>query len=203
MREDIDANVARLDGYLNGIASLSGRIRGYSAYAYLLHRGVGNPPVERLLTDFFSPRVTFVFDSIEALAGGMRDLEQEIQRYLVRSVLGVSDNFFEDGVLADRRKYLSFVVMDLIDPIVHAHGKATEVIRLVEKGEGTDTQSVFFCVLADEYFLVLQFNDNKLDAGNDKEPKEEPKREPKGPGSQPKGPGSNGATLRKSGRNIN
>jgi hypothetical protein len=158
---NIDMNVARLDGYLGGVLSLSGSIRGYSAHAYVLNQDAENSPIDKLITDAFAPQATFVFDSIESLGGGLSELESSIQPYLLKFLLGLPDETFANAVIVDRKKYLSFVIMDLIDPIVNAHGNAVEVIRLIEKCKKTETHCIFFCILVNNFYLVLQFNDNQ------------------------------------------
>lgn len=144
---------ARLDGFLYGAALMIGNIRRYSACAYLIEAkdGVG---IEQALRDFYYWRPGWVFDGVERLERGMRDLETGIRPFIARQTSQTND-----ADLSNLQAYLSFKAMDMISLILDGR-TGLEVFRLNSVPEPAASDCVFFCIKADAAWVVLQFNDD-------------------------------------------
>ena len=96
--------------------------------------------------------------SVTRLPGGMADLDVELHEYLVVDVIG-SIGGPSDKTVIDRKKYLSFRIMDMFNMICLRLGPRLDVFKLVSKYNWTyKTQSVFFGLQFESVLIVLQFN---------------------------------------------
>lgn len=150
----MEKNVARLDGWLNGIATFSGNIRDYSAFSYLIELDVNSCSIELALRNFFSTQANLEILDIESLKHGLQDLELELETYLVRD----TDHVSMDNLL-DIKKYLSFRTMDLIATILNGK-RDIEVLKLNGNFDSSKSICVFFCIRIKSIVLVLQFNND-------------------------------------------
>ena len=148
-----EKEVARLDGFLNGVAAFSGKIRDYSAFSYLLEMEP-NVSVELPLRKYFTPQANLTFSRVEHLKGGIRDLEHAIRHYLVRDA-----SYADAERLLSLQKYLSFRVMELVSMIL-GDDRDVEVLKMVGDFDTSASESVFFCIRMKSTVLVLQFNND-------------------------------------------
>ena len=150
----LGTEVARLDGFLSGVASLCGEIRDYAAFSYVIELKEGQRSIEESLKDYFEWLPTLGFADTKVLAGGLRDLEIAIRPFLVRETSSVNS-----ADLLDLRRYLSFRVMEMISNALNGSG-IDEVVELFADSSPSDPKSAFFCVCAERTALILQFNSN-------------------------------------------
>lgn len=152
--QKIEIEVARLDGFLSGIATLNGEIRDYSAFSRLLKLDEEVSSVEESLKKFFNWIPSLKFSEIRHLTQGLRDLEVEIRIFLVRDVAHISSER-----LSDIQRYLSFRVMDVIDGVV-GNAKDIEVLKMTVDSDNSSSECVFFCVRIKKVVIFLQFNND-------------------------------------------
>ncbi|WP_137938463.1 hypothetical protein [Chitinivorax sp. B] len=163
MNQLLEVEVARLDGYIHGITELSGKIREHLGAAYLVSRDDQSMSVADLLIAHYARQTQLDFTSVIQLQEGEADLEAELCDYMVVNVLGSVDSPSNEAVL-DRKQYLSFRVMDMLEIICDQLGSCTGVFKLVSKYDLTyKTQCVFFGLLFESALLVLQFNKMSYD----------------------------------------
>lgn len=163
MNQFLEIEVARLDGYIHGITELSGKIREHLGAAYLIPRSDQSMSAADLLISHYARQTQFDFASIVQLPGGEADLEAELCDYIVINVLGSVDCPSHEAVL-DRKKYLSFRMMDMLETICNQLGSCVSAFKLIAKYDFTyKTQSVFFGLMFDSALLVLQFNKMSYD----------------------------------------
>ncbi|WP_159670160.1 hypothetical protein [Andreprevotia sp. IGB-42] len=161
MDKDNDIKVARLDGYLNGISELSGRIREYASFAYAFSVLDASKSVADLLVEYYSPQVRLEFSSVIELAGNLDDLEAELWGCLSVDTLGELGGLFKE-LLVERNKYLAFRVMDQVCDIADSIGGCRKVFKLERKGVD-ETDCTYFGLLFDGSILFLQFNKMSYD----------------------------------------
>ncbi|MEP3279560.1 MAG: hypothetical protein ABJN26_23670 [Stappiaceae bacterium] len=147
-----------------GIAATSGNLRDFSATAYIVGLGQFVSSVESTMKKYFQTHAEmFPYEkrllelsvsSVERLENGLGDLERGMRRYIVRDKPGVS---LEQ--LKNLQSYLSFWVMDLIDPLLHGH-EFVDVWKLTVGWDVRETDSVYFCIRMAQGMLVLQFSNN-------------------------------------------
>ncbi|NIJ76217.1 hypothetical protein FHT08_001265 [Xanthomonas campestris] len=154
MREfDIEKSVSRLDGFLSGIASFSGNIRDYSAYAFIASLE-DEKSCEAAIKNHFSWLPDLEFSNIQVLQHNFRDLEIEIRPFLVRD--------FHYGNAEETTKlqnYLSFRIMDDISAAISGN-KVNQVIKLTATPDSQSSDSVFFCICTENNAIVMQFNND-------------------------------------------
>ena len=153
-KPNIECEIARLDGYLSGLAALNGEIRNYTSFCYQVQVGEG-VSIERALKLHYHWRPDLRFSSVRRLDRGTRDLEAQIGAYLVRNAPGSSQS-----ELHNLRRFLSFRVLDKLSDIV-GDLRQPEVLELTAPGDAKSSDCVFFCVCADGFSVVLQFNDDR------------------------------------------
>ncbi|UJB18448.1 MULTISPECIES: hypothetical protein [Lysobacter] len=148
-----EKEVARLDGFLYGIASMNGGIRSYSAYAYIIKPKEG-ASFEQSLKDFYVWNPDMAFSDAQHLSDGLRDLEIGIGALLVRDV-----SYPIDNKLVDLRAYLSFRVMDMIS-LIRDGAPVVDVVKLTSARKPSASECVYFCIKTEDFLIVLQFNND-------------------------------------------
>lgn len=147
--------VSFLDGYLGGISSLNGGIRQYLACAFVTEHK--DRDVVAGVADFYAPDFQIQYSTAELLPGGLKELEKAIQSYLIQNLLGEHAQF-ESKQLEERKRYLAFKVIDLIDDVLDCDQKNSEVFKFT--GYSNNVYYTFFCVVYGDKILNLQFNEN-------------------------------------------
>ena len=88
----------------------------------------------------------------------MADLDVELHEYLVVDVLGFIGGPSDEAVI-NRKKYLSFRIMDMFNMIRLRLGPRLDVFKLISKYNWTyKTQSIFFGLQFESVLIVMQFN---------------------------------------------
>lgn len=157
--------VARLDGYLDGIAVSTTHSRRYSAGAYLIEPVEPDACIEQAIKDYkesWCPRLAFDPRRRQRLPRGLGSLEFDIEPFVLREAPGL------DAIgLDNQRKYLSFKVMDALWYALEEQGrlrlgpgKAVEVWRLESQPKPDASDCTYFCIRVEQVLLVLQFNDD-------------------------------------------
>jgi len=152
--------VARLDGYLAGLAASSGCIRNYCANALLIEPVEPGIAFEQAITGLYPRRTGFVLGKGQRLPRGLASLESDIQPYLVRGLPSASS-----AAVTDLRRYLSFRVPDLLWYVLEvqlgvAQWLATEVWRLESEARPDSPDCAYFCIRLEGMVLVLEFRDD-------------------------------------------
>ena len=160
MSDDLAARVERLAGYLSGLAAEDGDIRQYTASAFVVSGKNGSDSPEAIVHGFYAAQTDFVFSSSQKLEQGLGDLERQIGEYLIRKPWGLAEQMIAQEVVDNRRRFLAFRIMDMIDDIAPEAFKLRSVYKLESMHPGPVSQVTFFCVRIDSGFLVLQFNDD-------------------------------------------
>ncbi|BBK00459.1 hypothetical protein JH271_12450 [Xanthomonas campestris pv. campestris] len=145
--------ISRLDGLLSGLASFSGNIRDYSAYAFIAPLKDENS-FEAAIKSHFNWLPNLEFCNIQVLQHGLRDLEVQIKPFLFRE--------FRYGNTEETNKlqnYFSFRIMDDISTAIGGN-KVTQVAKLAAIPEPQSSDSVFFCICMETNVIVIQFNDD-------------------------------------------
>lgn len=146
-----ELQVARLDGFLYGIAALNGGIRSYSAYAYAVEPKEG-VSIEQSLQDHYTWNPGMEFSEVRRLDKGLRSLEKEIQPFLVRDLPRESAD-----AAGNLQAYLAFRVMDMI-MWIREDQPVREVFRLTLAAAPAKSECVFFCLKMEAMLVFLQFN---------------------------------------------
>jgi hypothetical protein len=176
MSSDIAVGTAHLDGYVSGLAARDGDIREHTAGAFVVAESDPSDTPEKLIHDFYAAQTDFQFSGSQRLESGLRELEHQLCSYVIRRPMGLDGQ--GQQFVEDRRKYLAFRIMDMVDTIApEAHGLRT-VYKLESKGRATRSDVTFFCIKTTTGFLVLQFNDDspfiraqsRSDAGSTPDP---------------------------------
>ncbi|MGJ7902524.1 hypothetical protein [Lysobacter sp. 1R34A] len=149
----VEKEVARLDGFLYGIAALNGGIRSYSAYAYAVEPKEG-ASIEQSLQDCYTWNPGMEFSEVRRLDKGLRDLEGEIQSFLIRDLPGHSAD-----AVSTLQAYLAFRVMDMI-MVIREDRPVLDVFRLTLAPERATSECVFFCLKMEAGLVFLQFNND-------------------------------------------
>lgn len=147
--------VSRLDGCLYGLSTICGGISDYSAGAMLLNSADDQESIHSAIVDYFPVEANFGEFSFNCCENGLGDLERDIQHYLLNNILGenVSDN---TDRLIDRRKYISFRIMDMIDLVI-GDCPNPKVFKINAKINNSDSKCVFFAIAFNGHILALQF----------------------------------------------
>jgi len=161
MTKEMAIKLARLDGYLTGIVALNGQINDYYAGAFLLNV-LNEETIESALTTYFAPncQINFLNKRTEI---SLRKLESEIQGFIADNLLGKKVDVIEATILSDRKKYIAFKVMDMIDFVISENESASkssvhEHVHKIEAGfEDSSSNFTFFCISFYDQVLVLQF----------------------------------------------
>ena len=143
--------IARLDGYLSGLAAYKGGLREYSAYSYLLDLTDQDITVETALKSHFESQKELDFLSVERLPNGLRDVEIDIQPFLA-----INSRNIDIKEISEMRNYFSFRIMDIVSLIL-GEDKDVCVYKLVSAPGTPETENIFFCIRAKNYILVVQF----------------------------------------------
>jgi hypothetical protein len=160
MNDDLIAHVARLAGYLSGLAAEDGNIRQYTASAFLVSGHDSSDSPEVMIHDHYAAQTDFRFSSSQRLERGLADLDSQLYGCVVRRPLGVPEHTIAHELIADRRRFVVFRIMDMIGDIAPEAYKLAEVHKLESIHPGPVSQVTFFCVRINSGFLVLQFNDD-------------------------------------------
>ncbi len=146
--------VARLDGFLSGLAAVSGSIRDYTAFSYLIDVVGGDSYVEESIKNHFQWYPSLHISHARKLERGIYGLEVEIREFLVSEGAFVSEN------ANDLRKFLSYRVMEMIENVV-GDEHVYEVVRADAAAMEFCSEAVYFCIRFGDKMLVMQFNDDK------------------------------------------
>ncbi|SDZ21334.1 hypothetical protein SAMN04487939_12330 [Lysobacter sp. yr284] len=161
---EVHKEVARLDGYLDGIAASANGSRRYSAGAFLIELAEPDACIEQAIRDCKSwySQLAFAQTGRQRLPRGLGSLESEMQPFLVREVANRSA-----ADLENLREYLSFRVMDALWFALEAQGRlrvgpsrAVDVWRLDNEPAPDSSDCTWFCVRVEWGLVVLQFNDD-------------------------------------------
>ncbi len=155
MNKEIYMRVSFLDGYLGGVSSLNGGIRQYLACAFITEHK--DKDVVAGVADFYAPDFQLQYSAAELLTEGLKELEEEIQSHLIQNLLGEHARFGSKQV-EERKRYLAFKVMDLIDDVLGCGHKNSEIFKFT--GYSNDVCYTFFCIVCGDKTLNLQFNEN-------------------------------------------
>ncbi|QWP78187.1 hypothetical protein J5226_07260 [Lysobacter sp. K5869] len=161
----VHQEVARLSGYLDGIAVSTNYPRRYCAGAFLIEPVAPDACIEQAIRDYkksWCPDLAFDSRQRQRLPSGLSSLESDIQPLVLREAPGL------DAVgLENLRKYLSFKVMDALWYALEHQGglrlgpwNAVEVWRLESPPEPDSSDCIYFCVRVEQALVVLQFNDD-------------------------------------------
>lgn len=149
----LNENIAWLDGYLNALSSVDGKLRSYFASAFILESN--NKAASSALVDFFKPEISLSFSKFEEIVDWHGYLEAALSDVLLKNPLGVR---CEDDLVCERRKYLSFRIMDAIGSMIGSYEKSLlfdAEVKCVNPG----SRCRFFLVSYNEKYIVLQFMD--------------------------------------------
>ena len=160
MNDDLIAHVARLAGYLNGLAAEDGDIRQYTASAFLVSSQGGSDSPELLILSHYAAQTDLRFSSSQRLERGLTDLDSQLYECVIRRPFGVPEHTIAHELIADRRRFVVFRIMDMIDGLAPEAYKLREVHKLESIHPAPVSQITFFCVRISSGFLVLQFNDD-------------------------------------------
>ena len=160
MNDELAITVAHLAGYLSGLAAEDGDIRQYTASAFVVFRKNESDLPETLIHELYAAQTDFRFSSSQLLDRGLGALERQIGGFLIRKPWGLAENTIPEQVIDDRRRFLAFRVMDMIDDIAPEASAMDRVHKLESVHQGPVSQVTFFCVQITVGFLVLQFNDD-------------------------------------------
>lgn len=152
--------VARLDGFMAALAEIDGAIRDFSSFVYLASPVDSANEISITLVKIFESRTNLSIDRVEELDRGLRDLELELREYILRDSTRESHSHFERDALSDRRKYLSFRIMDMIADILGGE-RSIRVFKAHGTYDKSKSKSEFFCVQSRQTLLVIQFNDDR------------------------------------------
>ena len=147
----VEVEVARLSGFLYGIAALNGGIRSYSAYAYAVESKEG-VSIEQSLRDHYPWNPGMEFSEVRRLDKGLGDLERQIQPFLIRDLPGHNVD-----AISDLQAYLAFRVMDMI-MVIREHRPVPDVFRLTLAPAPARSECVYFCLKIGAVLVFLQFN---------------------------------------------
>lgn len=159
-KKDLAVEVAKLSGYLSGLAAEDGEIREYTAAAYVVSGSSGAESPEDLIREFYAAQTDMKFTGSQKLEGGLGDLERQLGSYVIRRPWGVPDQTIAQNLVDDRRRFLAFRIMDMIDAIAPEAYRLRCVYKLESMHPGPVSRVTFLCVRIDVGFLVLQFNDD-------------------------------------------
>jgi hypothetical protein len=158
MNNDLAVYVARLAGYLGGLAAIDGDIRQFTATAFVVSGKNSSDSPETMIADFYAAQANIQFSGSQKLERGLGDLERQLNAYVVRRPWGLGEQMQRS--VDDRRRYLAFRIMDMITDIAPEARNLRSVYKLESKSSGADSDVTFFCVRIESGFLVLQFNDD-------------------------------------------
>lgn len=150
---DIMLAVSKLDGCLYAIGMVSGKIGEYSSGAILLDADNCKESIESAIRDYFPSDATFqnfIFENSD-----LGQLEQTVQSYLLRDILGQGGSYNEEALEA-RKKYVAFRIMDMVDCVIGDIYKPT-VYKVSVKLGNPSSECIFFTVNFDARTLALQF----------------------------------------------
>lgn len=156
--------IANLDGYLNGVVSLNGKIGDYSACSFLIERKKEkkNKEINISIRDYLfngDYHDSFVFEKFEK---SIYQLEVEICPYLIKNILDCDLLFADHEGMKNKMKYLSFRIIDIIEDIIGLDIKNPHVFKLEGVLKDLRLKRTFFVIDLKESFLILQFDDHTL-----------------------------------------
>lgn len=158
---DKEHAIGRLDGFLAGTSSISGRIRNFSAFAYALKSKDFDQSPESLIQKHFESQTTIELSNSVRLNGGMREFESSIRPFLIRHPFGLEEQSVSSQIIEARQAFLSFRVLDMVSAIA-ADAYATNCVYCLESVSAPNqSKCTFFCVQIEDGYLVLQFNDDR------------------------------------------
>ncbi len=151
--KDVQSNIARLDGYLYGLSSTCGAIGQYLSGAIFLNSKDTEEDIGSAIIDHFPTEAGYRNIDVNRIDAGLAGLEMEIQSYLLVDTLNEEAC---DKALSDRRKYISFKIMDMIDMII-CDAREPSVYRISADVCTLGSSCEFFAVFFNEGILLIQF----------------------------------------------
>lgn len=151
---ELERGVARLDGFLAGLAAMNGGLRDYSSFCYIVRIDDGQS-IDRAIKDYYHWFPQLRFSSVIRLERGVRDLEHSLRPYLVRDAPKTSQ-----GDPLNLRHHLSFKVMDMMSAVFEGPCQL-EVFELHSESRPRSSKCVYYGVCARGVAVVLQFNDDR------------------------------------------
>jgi hypothetical protein len=158
MSNTLAAGAAHLDGYLSGLAAGDGDIREYTAGAFVVPTNDDADSPESLVRKFYSHQADLQFSSSQSLES--RDLENQLRSYVIRRPWQLAGQVTAQQLVDDRRRFLAFRIMDMIEDIAPKARRKGSVYKLESSGDGSTSEVTFFCIRIDAGLLVLQFNND-------------------------------------------
>lgn len=152
--ETVEREVARIDGFLAGLAAMNGGLRDYSSFCYIVQLE-GERSIDKAIKSFYHWHPQLRFSSVKRLESGARDLERLIRPYLVRDLVMTSQ-----GDLSNLRHLLSFKVMDMMSSLFEGP-EPLEVFELHSEFGPRGSECVYYGICAEHVAVVLQFNDDR------------------------------------------
>ncbi|CBL47280.1 hypothetical protein HDN1F_36970 [gamma proteobacterium HdN1] len=147
-------NIEFLDGYLGGISALDGAIRQYLACAFMTSFNRGD--VVEDVRIFYSPDFQLQCSAAEIMPGGLKELEKEMQSYLIQNLLGYHLQFDAKSI-EERRRYLAFRVMDFLCELLGSDVRESKVYKF--EAYLNNICYKFFSVSCKNKVLHLQFSE--------------------------------------------
>lgn len=115
MNELTKLRASVLEGYLTCLSGIDGDIGEFHSSAFLLERFSEDASVD--LVNFLKPHASLSIKKVEKISGWGKYLETEIRSMILRKPLGSGHN--KEDILNDRKRYVSFRIMDMIGSIVN------------------------------------------------------------------------------------
>jgi len=154
-----EIGVARLDGFLTGVMALNGRINDYYAGAFFIENTT-EQNLDINLIRYFQSRCTLNLSDVKYHIK-YSQIEQEIQIFIAENILNYPTSHFDCKAIDDRKKYISFKILDMIEFLMPNHEQSSYVFEKCIKIDGliksSTSKDTFFCFPCAHHFLVLQF----------------------------------------------
>lgn len=155
-KSQLEKEIARLDGFLSGIALMNGKAKDYSAGAFFIELTSEYCSAEDSIKKHYKWLPGLAISNIHHIDRGMRDFESAIRPFLLRNTSHMSS----DEIDAMRR-HMSFAAMEMISSATSDHySQAIEVIHMSNANEPLASKCDYFCFRLDDFLIVLQFNDD-------------------------------------------
>lgn len=151
----LEKEIARLDGFLAGLALRNGAVKDYSSGAYFIEPKSGCSIVESLKERYeWMPSLTI--SNVKRLQRGMRDLEPAIRPFLAHHIPCMN----VDEVL-NLQRHLSFMVMEIISSAMGGdYSGSLDVFHMSSAHEPMASRCDYFCICLEGFLIFLQFNDD-------------------------------------------
>lgn len=143
-----------INGFLYGLAEVSGEIRQYYGGAFTIEGSPDAKDASGSINYYFHPQHQFSFQFSQSLPYGSGDLEKLVSDHLFHPEASELDGD------SSRGKYLAFRLMDMLDEFFDGLLSRTTVTLLRSSTDDSNEASVFFHICLGKKCIVLQFNRN-------------------------------------------